>query len=166
MMRASFRFPIVAGEGYYEFEETVAPNGYQLDRTRHGIHIDPYNPQTEDDPVLTIENYNNPSLRIIKYDQKSGDRLSGITFEIYHDGELYDTLTTDEQGEINLYNIPAGTWLVKEVATDDEHVINSTPQQIELKEGQQETQTLVFFNQLKPGIHLVKVDSQTMKSLP
>lgn len=161
-----FRFPIVAGEGYYEFEETVAPNGYQLDRTRHGIHIDPYNPQTEDDPVLTIENYNNPSLRIIKYDQKSGDRLSGITFEIYHDGELYDTLTTDEQGEINLYNIPAGTWLVKEVATDDEHVINSTPQQIELKEGQQETQTLVFFNQLKPGIHLVKVDSQTMKSLP
>ncbi|MDO4269544.1 MAG: SpaA isopeptide-forming pilin-related protein [Eubacteriales bacterium] len=160
------RFPIVAGEGYFEFEETVAPAGYQLDRTRHGIYIDPYDPKTEDDPVLTIENFNNPSLRIIKYDQQSGDRLSGITFEIYHDGELYDTLTTDDQGEINLYNIPAGTWLVKEVSTDDEHVVNSTPQQIELKEGQQETQTLVFFNQLKPGIHLVKVDSQTMKPLP
>ena len=73
--------------------------------------MDPYDPKTEDDPTLTIENFNNPSLRIIKYDQASGDRLPGITFEIYHDGELYDTLTTDDQGEINLYNIPAGTWL-------------------------------------------------------
>lgn len=161
-----FRFPIVAGEGYFEFEETVAPEGYQLDRTRHGIYVDPYDPKTEDDPTLTIENFNNPSLRIIKYDQASGDRLPGITFEIYHDGELYDTLTTDDQGEINLYNIPAGTWLVQEVSTDDEHVVNSTPQQIELKEGQQDTQTLVFFNQLKPGIHLVKVDSKTMRSIP
>ena len=161
-----FRFPIVAGEGYFEFEETVAPEGYQLDRTRHGIYVDPYDPKTEDDPTLTIKNFNNPSLRIIKYDQASGDRLPGITFEIYHDGELYDTLTTDDQGEINLYNIPAGTWLVQEVSTDDEHVVNSTPQQIELKEGQQETQTLVFFNQLRPGIHLVKVDSKAMRSIP
>lgn len=161
-----FRFPIVAGEGYYEFEELVAPEGYQLDRTRHGIHVDPYDPQTEDDPTLTIENFNNPSLRIIKYDQSSGNRLPGVTFEIYHDGDLYDTLTTDAQGEINLYNIPAGTWLVQEVSTDDSHVVNSTPQQIELEEGQQETQTLVFFNQLKPGIHLVKVDSETMRSIP
>ena len=160
------RFPIVAGEGYYEFEETVAPEGYQLDRTRHGIHVDPYDPQTEDDPVLTIKNYNKPSLRIIKYDQQSGDRMPGITFEIYHDGELFDTRTTDEQGEINIYDAEPGTWLVKEVATDDSHVINSTPQQIEIKAGQKETQTLVFFNQLKPGIHLIKVDSQTMKSIP
>ena len=161
-----FRFPIVAGEGYYEIEETVAPAGYQLDRTRHGIHINPYDPQTEEDPVLKVENFSNPSLRIIKYDKSSRQRMPGVTFEIYHDGTLYDTLTTDEQGEINLYNGPAGTWLVKEVATDDEHVVNSTPQQIELEAGQQETQTLVFFNQLKPGIHLVKVDSQTLQSIP
>lgn len=85
---------------------------------------------------------------------------------LYHDGALYDTLTTGEQGEINLYNAPAGTWLVQEVAAGDDHVVNSTPQQIELEAGQRETQTLVFFNQRKPGIHLVKVDSQTMRSIP
>ena len=161
-----FRFPIVAGEGYFEFEETVAPTGYQLDSTRHGIYIDPYDPQTEDDPVLTIKNYNNPSLRIIKYDLQSGERLPGVTFKIYKDGELFDTLTTDSQGEILLYNLEPGTYLAEEYSTDDSHVINSTPQQIELKAGQQETQTLVFVNQKKPGIYLIKLDSQTLKAIP
>ena len=160
------RFPIVSGEGYFEFEERVSPAGYRLDRTRHGIYVDPYDPQTKDDPVLTIENYNNPSLRIIKYDQQSGSRLSGVTFEIYKDGELFDTKITDGSGEILLYDLEPGTYLAKEISTDSSHVVNSTPQQIELKAGQQETQTLVFFNQLKPGIHLVKVDSQTLKSIP
>ena len=160
------RFPIVSGEGYFEFEERVSPAGYRLDRTRHGIYVDPYDPQTKDDPVLTIENFNNPSLRIIKYDQQSGSRLSGVTFEIYKDGELFDTKTTDGSGEILLYDLEPGTFLVKEISTDSSHVVNSTPQQIELRAGQQETQTLVFFNQLKPGIHLVKVDSQTLKSIP
>lgn len=160
------RFPIVSGEGYFEFEERVSPAGYRLDRTRHGIYVDPYDPQTKDDPVLTIENFNNPSLRIIKYDQQSGSRLSGVTFEIYKDGELFDTRTTDSSGEILLYDLEPGTYLAKEISTDSSHVVNSTPQQIELRAGQKETQTLVFFNQLKPGIHLVKVDSQTLKSIP
>ena len=161
-----FRFPVVAGEGYYEIEETIAPTGYQLDSTRHGIYVNPYDPQTQDDPVLTIENYNNPSLRIIKIDKVSGDRMPGITFEVYKDGELFDTLETDGQGEIVLYDLEPGTYLVQEVRTDDGHVLNSTPQQIELKAGEQRTQTLVFVNQQKPGIYLIKVDSQTMKSIP
>ena len=55
---------------------------------------------------------------------------------------------------------------MKEIATDDAHVVNSTPQQIELKAGETQTRELVFFNSLKPGIHLIKVDSVTMKSLP
>ena len=160
------RFPIVSGEGYFEFEERIAPEGYQLDRTRHGIYVDPYDPQTKDDPMLVIENYNNPSLQIIKYDQKSGNRLSGVTFEIYKDGVLFDTRTTNANGEISLYNLEPGTYLAKEIAADHSHVVNSTPQQIELKAGQQETQTLVFFNQLKPGIHLIKVDSQTLETIP
>ncbi len=161
-----FRFPIVGGEGYFEFIETVAPEGYVLDRTPHGIHVDPYDPQTKDDPVLTIENYSRPALRIIKMDQKSGDRLPNITFEIYRDAELFDTATTDGEGEIVYFDLEPGTYMVKEVSTDDAHVVTSTPQQIELRAGQTETATLIFFNQLKPGIHLVKVDSITMKSLP
>ncbi len=153
-------------EAYIEIVETAAPTGYVLDKTPHGIHIDAYDPAIQDDPVLTVVNYSKASLRIIKYDQQSGSKLPGVTFEIYKDTELFDTKTTNDDGEILLYDLEPGTYLVKEVATDDEHVITSTPQQIELKAGQTATQELVFFNSKKPGIHLVKVDSVTMKSLP
>lgn len=99
-------------------------------KTPHGIHIDAYDPAIQDDPVLTVVNHSKASLRIIKMDRQSGDRLPGVTFEIYKDTELFDTKTTNDNGEILLYDLEPGTYLVKEVATDDEHVITSAPQQI------------------------------------
>ena len=153
-------------EAYIEVVETAAPAGYVLDKTPHGIHIDPYDPATEDDPVLTVTNRARPALRILKYDLTSNSPMPDVTFEVWHDGDLFGEYTTNASGEIFLYDLDPGTYLVKEVATDDAHVVNSTPQQIELKAGETQTRELVFFNSLKPGIHLIKVDSITMKSLP
>ena len=153
-------------EAYIEIVETAAPAGYVLDKTPHGIHIDPYDPATEDDPVLTVTNRARPALRILKYDLTSNSPMPDVTFEVWHDGDLFGEYTTNASGEIFLYDLEPGTYLVKEVATDDAHVVNSTPQQIELKAGDTQTRELVFFNSLKPGIHLIKVDSITMKSLP
>ena len=149
----------IKAEMYIEAVEKIAPTGYVLDRTPHGIHIDPYNPAIEDDPVLSVVNQSRPSLRIIKYDRKSNTKLPGATFEIYKDAELFDTKTTPESGEIDLYDLEPGTYLVKEVSVGDTHIVDTTPQQIELKAGQTATQELVFFNDLRPGIHLIKVDS-------
>ena len=153
-------------EAYIEIVETAAPAGYVLDKTPYGIHIDPYDPATEDDPVLTVTNRARPALRILKYDLTSNAPMPDVTFEVWHDGDLFGEYTTNASGEIFLYDLEPGTYLVKEVATDDAHVVNSTPQQIELKAGETQTRELVFFNSLKPGIHLIKVDSITMKSLP
>ena len=153
-------------EAYIEIVETAAPAGYVLDKTPHGIHIDPYDPAIEDDPVLTVTNRARPALRILKYDLTSNSPMPDVTFEVWHDGDLFGEYTTNSSGEIFLYDLEPGTYLVKEIATDDAHVVNSTPQQIELKAGETQTRELVFFNSLKPGIHLVKVDSVTMKSLP
>ena len=153
-------------EAYIEIVETAAPAGYVLDKTPHGIHIDPYDPATEDDPVLTVTNRARPALRILKYDLTSNSPMPDVTFEVWHDGDLFGEYTTNASGEIFLYDLDPGTYLVKEIATDDAHVVNSTPQQIELKAGDTQTRELVFFNSLKPGIHLIKVDSITMKSLP
>ncbi len=146
-------------EAYIEVVEKTAPAGHVLDRTSHGIHIDPYDPAIEDDPVLTVVNLSKPSLRIIKYDRLSKEKLPNVTFEIYKDAELYDTVTTPESGEINLYDLQPGTYLVREVSTDSSHIVDTTPQQIELIAGQTATQELVFFNDKLPGMHLIKVDS-------
>lgn len=151
--------------GYYEVEEVTAPAGYVLDSTRHGIKVDPYDPAISSDPVLVINNQAKPGLRILKYDTQNMKPLADTTFEVYKDASLIGTYTTDTKGEILLTGLEPGTYFVKEVAAPSSHTVNSTPQQIELKAGQTYVATLVFLNQLKPGIHLIKLDSETMKPL-
>ena len=54
-------------------------------------------------------------------------------------------------------NCQPGTYRVEELQIDDDHITVTTPQEIELKAGDG-IRELVFFNDRKPGIHLVKVD--------
>lgn len=67
-------------------------------------------------------------------------------------------------GQIRLTDLQPGTYLVKEVSTSAGYVLDSTPQQIELTAGGG-IKTLTFFNAVKPGIHISKVDSRTMEPL-
>ena len=152
-------------EGYYEVVEIIAPNGYVLDSTRHGFHIDPANPATSADQVIRITNKQMPSLRILKYDAQTMRPLANVIFEVYKDTVLLGTYTTDSRGEIYLYDLEPGTYTAKEIAAPDTHIVNSTPQSIELEAGVTQTYHLIFFNYLKPGIHLKKVDSQTLEPL-
>lgn len=153
-------------EGYYEVKETIAPSGYSLNEKVYGVDINPYDPATSDDPRLVVENDPLPGLRILKYDQQTNKPLADVAFKVLKDTAPVGTYTTNKNGEILLTNLEPGTYFVEEVAAPDSHVVNSTPQQIELRAGQGEYATLIFFNSLKPGMHLVKVDSETMKALP
>ena len=74
-------------------------------------------------------------------------------------GELLGDYETDALGEILLTDCRPGTYRVQEVDTGDSgHLADSTPQEIELKAGDS-IKELYFFNDQKPGIWLVKVDS-------
>ena len=150
--------------GYYTVKEIVAPAGYVLDSTEHSVYVDNYNPATTDDPRITIENKAMPMLRIVKYDAQTIEPLKNTTFAVYRDTELIGEYKTNADGEILLYDLDPGTYLVREVAVPGTHVVNSTPQEIELEAGEQ-NYTLVFLNYVKPGIHLTKLDSQTMTPL-
>ncbi len=152
-------------EGYYTVKETVAPVGYVLDSTEHGIYIDPYDPAASADPQLTVTNAAKPHLRIVKYDAETMSPLSDTTFEIYRDTALIGTYTTDVYGQILLFDLQPGTYLVKEVSVKPGYVVDTTPQQIEITAGN-EDYSLVFLNSQKPGIRIVKLDSQTLMPLP
>ena len=150
--------------GYYTVKEIVAPPGYVLDSSEHSVYVDNYNPATTDDPRIAITNSALPMLRIKKFDAQTMQPLSGVTFAVYRDTELVGEYTTGVSGEILLYDLTPGTYLVREVAAPGTHVINSTPQEIKLEAGTQ-NYTLVFLNDVKPGIRLTKLDSQTMAPL-
>ena len=150
--------------GYYTVKEIVAPAGYVLDSTERSVYVNNYNPATTDDPRITVENSRMPQLRIVKYDAQTKQGLPNTTFAVYRDTALIGEYTTNASGEIFLYDLAPGTYLVKEISTLASHVVNSTPQEIKLEAGTQ-NYTLVFLNYLKPGIFLKKLDSQTYAPL-
>lgn len=152
--------------GHYEVKEIAAPEGYALNGELVGVNIDPYDPATTDDPRLVVTNEPLPGLRILKYDRASMKPLTDVTFKVYRDAALVGSFTTNRDGEILLTGLEPGTYIVEEVAAPDSHVVNSTPQSIELTTGQADPATLIFFDDLKPGMRLVKVDSVTMNPLP
>ena len=147
--------------GTYFVKETAVKAGYVLDDTPQQIEIR----AGKEDYSLTFTNSRKPGLKIVKYDEQTMKPLSDTTFEVYRDAELIGTYTTDSKGEIWLYDLQPGTYLVKEVAVKPGYVVNSTPQEIEIEAGNQ-NYTLVFLNLLKPGIRLVKIDAETKKPLP
>ncbi len=143
--------------GAYEVRELAGVAGWQADTdTIQTIAV-----VSGDTVNVTMTNKELPGLRIVKYDRESLKIMSDVAFEVWRDGELLGQYVTDQMGEVLFLDAQPGTYLVKEVRTDDGHILDTTPQQVELKAGDGIKQ-LVFFNDRLPGIHLGKVDSSDL----
>ena len=138
----------------YEVREIAGIEGWQFD----GETVKTVSVTAGETASVSFINKELPGLRITKYDRTTHTVLDSVTFEVWHDGVSIGRYVTDMQGEILLPNAATGTYLVKEVQGPDTHIVCTTPQQIELKAGDG-IRTLVFFNDLKPGLTLTKVDS-------
>ena len=115
-----------------------------------------------EESTATFINKELPGLRIIKYERGSMELMPGVSFEIFRDTESLGIFQTDQFGEILLTDCEPGTYRVEERDTGgDGHVLDTTPQEVELKAGDG-IKDLVFFNDRLPGIHLIKVDSSDL----
>lgn len=140
--------------GAYRIEETAAPAGWLLDDTIYTTTV-----IAGETTTFHLVNEELPGLRIIKYDRKNMVAMPDVTFEVWCDGVSLGTFRTDEFGEILLTDVEPGTYRAVEVDTgSDGHILNTTPQEVELEAGDG-IKELMFFNDVKPGLRLVKVDS-------
>ena len=157
--RGVIEFTQLAPDGY-EVKETAGIVGYIMDveATKTATVVSGLTSE------VTFINKEKPGLRIIKFDRKTLETMSDISFEIWRDGESLGIYKTDAQGEIFMNDLEPGTYLVKEVQTDNGHIADPTPQQIELKAGDGVKQ-LLFYNDQKPGIRLIKVDSSNLSKV-
>ena len=140
--------------GAYRIQEKTAPVGWQLDDTVYTATV-----VAGETTTIPIINEELPGLRIIKYDRKNMVAMPNVTFAVYRDGEFLGNFKTDQFGEILIADAEPGTYRAFEVDTGDEgHILDTTPQEVELHAGDG-IKELMFFNDVKPGLRLVKVDS-------
>lgn len=140
--------------GAYEIKEITAPSGWLKGDATYTASV-----ATGETTTFSLVNKELPGLRIIKYDRKNMVAMANVTFEIFRDSVSLGKFKTDEFGEILLTDAAPGTYRAVEVDTgSDGHILDTTPQEVELSAGDG-IKELLFFNDVKPGLRLVKVDS-------
>lgn len=140
--------------GAYEIKEITAPSGWLRDDATYTASV-----ATGETTTFSLVNKELPGLRIIKYDRKNMAAMSGVTFEVWRDAVSLGKYKTDEFGEILITDAAPGTYRAVEVDTgSDGHILDTTPQEVELSAGDG-IKELLFFNDVKPGMRLIKVDS-------
>lgn len=140
--------------GAYEIKEITAPSGWLKDDATYTASV-----ATGETTTFSLVNKELPGLRIIKYDRKNMVAMANVTFEVFRDSVSLGKFRTDEFGEILLTDAAPGTYRAVEMDTgSDGHILDTTPQEVELSAGDG-IKELLFFNDVKPGIRLIKVDS-------
>ena len=140
--------------GAYEIKEITAPSGWLKDDATYTASV-----ATGETTTFSLVNKELPGLRIIKYDRKNMVAMANVTFEVFRDSVSLGKFKTDEFGEILITDAAPGTYRAVEVDTgSDGHILDTTPQEVELTAGDG-IKELLFFNDQKPGMRLVKVDS-------
>ena len=146
--------------GAYEIREITAPSGWLKDDATYTASV-----ATGETTTFSLVNKELPGLRIIKYDRKNMVAMPNVTFEIFRDSVSLGKFRTDEFGEILLTDATPGTYRTVEVDTgSDGHILDTTPQEVELSAGDG-IKELLFFNDVKPGMRLIKVDSTDPSSV-
>lgn len=145
--------------GTYVVTEETAPDGYLLDAPSQTVEVTANDTQT-----LTF--YDTPigGLIITKIDEETGERLEGAKFEIRKmNGEIVGTYYTDRNGNIQLSELESGWYEVVELKAPKGYLLDNTPQQVEVKDG--ETTTLELTNTASGSMLIHKIDSVTKRGI-
>ena len=135
--------------------EVKTVDGFVLDSSPKSILIKAGEVQT-----LRFYNVRAGGLTVIKKDEKTGERIPGVQFEIRKmDGEIGGTCTTDENGVIHLPKAENGWYIVTELKAAEGYRLDDTPHRVEVRDGQ--TATLEITNKAISGILLHKVNAVT-----
>ena len=142
-------------KGKYFYQEIEAPEGIIVDNTMY-----PFEVQYDGQNVIAnmINYYAKGQLKIVKYDSNN-KVLSGVKFEIADkDGNVVDTITTDENGRAISKKLMLGTYTYKEVEAPSNVVMDTTAHEFVLNENNQVI-TKEVVNKVKEGkLKIIKVD--------
>jgi len=152
----------------YILREIVAPDGYVLMDTPREIVLSP-----GDNNRVTISNYQNPALTIIKRDAITQELLAGAIFEVeYENGQTISgsPFATDDNGRAVLpWTLFDGqderTLLVTEISAPNNYGLsNPNWRLVTMRQG--EDNTVTFENLMLPTLVITKWNALTYQPVP
>lgn len=142
--------------GSYKVTEIVAPAGYVADATPQTVYYYETTPVT-----LTFKDHSKTTITLTKT-TTGGKALSGCVFNIYRDGQIVGSDTTDASGKITVTGVVEGLYSFVETAAPDAYAVDPTPHEVyvDVADGSK-TYTVSAVNAEKPDMEIVKLDGQT-----
>ena len=149
--------PTVTAVGSYTVVERSTNTSYQLTEPITLVILVEENRET----TATFRNFPKQDIPVYKEDAITGEPIQGVQYEIYQidgKGAWRAVAQTDSQGRIVFEDVPDGTYLVREVSTVGDYILDPTPQHVTVRNGQ--SPSLKFLNSKHPSLNIVKLDRQ------
>ncbi len=151
--------------GTYVVTETKTLDDYILDATPQTVTVNATDTQT-----LTFTNTPKGALVVWKFDSVTGEAVKNAVFQIKNitagaGGNVVGTYKTTTNGSFTVTGLDAGTYVVEEIASDSGHVIDASPQTVNISGDKKEVIQLYFGNAPKGHLLIKKIDSITHEPL-
>ena len=160
--------------GNYQLEEVEPKEGY-IGIEPIPFKIDenaPYEDIKDLGTIYTIKVSNDRitgDMELLKVDSETKEPLADVNFKITCiDGFMKDQtwdLTSNEDGKVNLKGLEHGKYMVEEVSTLWNYVLNKEPLYFEIKENGQVVKLEMENKKIRANAELIKIDADTQRPL-
>lgn len=133
------------------------------DTQDYAITIDPYG---DYETSITLKaTVNNGKIQVKKIDADTSAVIKGVKFQLQKaDGTVVETATTDANGIANFNKLYPGKYILKELSTNENYVLNTNSFDINVEYN--ETASITITNEYKKGnIKINKTDSETSRPI-
>ena len=148
--------------GDYQFVETQAPTGYDLDDTPVTFTIE--KGQTEAVQVTMTNKPTVGSVVLNKIDSYTGDKLAGAIFELRDNkgNIILEGLETDTNGRLAINDLRPGNYELVETKSPDGYILDDTPTKFSITSGETNQKQVIKTNKGASGtVRVEKRDSRT-----
>lgn len=152
--------------GTVTMQETKAPEGYLLNNEIFVVKVKPEGNDeilnTYQEPIVP-EQVIKGKIRIAKKDKDTGKviQVAGTVFDIYYDGKVVSSMTTDETGYAVSEPLAYGEYVIKEAKAPNGYVIDVNQEAVVDITAEKTYDTELSDKRVNATINLVKEDKDT-----